>query len=174
MTFQANLVMVGLVVKPQGRRGEVLVHPLSDRPDRFASLERAVLTGPEGGTREVRVTSSWPHKGRHVLKLEGVDSIDDAECLRGWSLGIAEEDLAPLPEGSYYHHQLKGLKVANGAGMEVGAVEDVIETGAGAPVLVVGGDRGETLVPLATDFVKKIDLEQGRMVIEEPEYASAD
>jgi 16S rRNA processing protein RimM len=174
MTPSADLVVVGRVVKPQGRRGEILVHPLSDRTDRLASLERAFVTGPGGETREVRVTSSWPHKGRCVLKLEGVDSIDDAERLRGWSLGIAEENLAPLPEGSYYHHQLKGLTVANGAGMEVGAVEDVIDTGAGAPVLVVGGDRGETLIPLATDFVKKIDLEQGRMVIEEPEYASAD
>lgn len=169
-----ELVVVGRVVKPQGRRGEVLVHPLSDRPHRLASLDRVFVAGPAGETREIRVTASWPHKGRHVLKLEGVDSIDDAERLRGWSLGIPEEDLARLPEGSYYHHQLKGLTVTDGAGVGVGVVEDVMETGAGAPVLVVRGDRGETLVPLATDFVKKIDLEGGRMVIEEPEYASAD
>jgi 16S rRNA processing protein RimM len=174
MTPSADLVVVGRVVKPQGRRGEILVHPLSDRTDRLESLDRVFVAGPGGEAREVRVTSSWPHKGRHVLKLEGVDSIDDAERLRGWSLGIAEKDLAPLPEGSYYHHQLKGLTVASDAGIEFGAVEDVLETGAGAPVLVVRGDRGETLIPLATDFVKKIDLAEGRMVVEEPEYASAD
>ncbi len=174
MPGPAELVVIGRVVKPQGRRGEVLVHPLSDRPDRFASLGRALVAGPGGETREVRVTSSWPHKGRHVLKLEGVDSIDDAERLRGWDLGIAEEDLPPLPPGSYYHHELKGLKVADGDGVEVGVVEDVMETGAGAPILVVKGPEGETLVPLATDFVVQVDLAGQRMVIERPEYASAD
>jgi 16S rRNA processing protein RimM len=174
MPEPTELVVIGRVVKPQGRRGEVLVHPLSDRPDRFASLVRVLLAGPGGEAREVRVTSSWPHKGRHVLKLEGVDSIDDAECLRGWNLGIAEEELAPLPEGSYYHHELKGLTVADVAGVELGVVEDVMETGAGAPILVVKGPRGEILVPLATDFVKQVDLAGERVVIERPEYASAD
>jgi 16S rRNA processing protein RimM len=174
MPEPSELVVIGRVVKPQGRRGEVLVHTLSDRPDRFASLRRAFVTGPGDEVREVRVTSSWPHKGRHVLKLEGVDSIDDAESLRGCDLGIAEEELAPLPEGSFYHHELKGLTVADVGGALVGVVEDLMETGAGAPILVVRGPEGETLVPLATDFVKQVDLAGARIVIERPEYASAD
>jgi len=169
-----ELVVIGRVVKPQGRRGEVLVHPLSDRPDRFQSLRRAFVAGPGDEAREVQVTSIWPHKGRHVLKLEGVDSIDDAERLRGCDLGIAEEELAALPEGSFYHHQLKGLTVADGDGALVGVVEDLMETGAGAPILVVRGPEGETLVPLATDFVKQVDLAGARIVIERPEYAGAD
>ncbi len=169
-----ELVVIGRVVKPQGRRGEVLVHPLSDRPDRFGSLRRAFVVGPGDRVREVRVASSWPHKGRHVLKLEGVDSIDDAERLRGCDLGIAEEELAALPEGSFYYHQLKGLTVSDGDGALVGVVEDLMETGAGAPILVVRGPAGETLVPLATDFVKQVDLAEERIVIERPEYAGAD
>jgi 16S rRNA processing protein RimM len=174
MPDRAELVLIGRVVKPQGRRGEVLVHPLSDRPDRFSALRRVFVSGPEDEAREVRVTSSWPHKDRQVLKLEGVDSIDDAERLRGCDLQIAEEELAPLPEGSFYYHELTGLEVVEGDGALVGVVEDLMETGAGAPILVVRGARGETLVPLATDFVKKVDLAQGRIVIETPEYAGAD
>jgi 16S rRNA processing protein RimM len=169
-----DLVLIGRVVKPQGRHGEVLVHPLSDRPDRFPALEKAFVTGPGDEAREVRVTSSWPHRGRHVLKLEGVDSIDEAERLRDRELRIAEEELAPLPEGSFYHHQLMGLRVADGAGDDVGVVEDVMETGAGAPILVIRGAEGETLVPLAVDFVKTVDLAGARIVIERPEYAGAD
>jgi 16S rRNA processing protein RimM len=169
-----DLVLIGRVVKPQGRRGEVLVHPFSDRPDRFATLEGAFLTRPGGEAREVRVTSSWPHKGRHVLKLEGVDSIADAERLRGCDLRIGEEELAPLPEGSFYHHELTGLRVADRAGLEIGVVEDVMETGAGAPILVVRGSGGETLVPFVVDFVKDVDLAAARIVIERPEYAGAD
>ena len=112
----AELVAIGRVVKPQGRKGEVLVDPLSDRPDRFPALRAAYVPGTGGGSREVRVESCWPHKGRFVLKLEGVDSIDDAETLRGMEMRIAEEDLPALPAGSYYHHQLKGLPVVDEAG----------------------------------------------------------
>jgi 16S rRNA processing protein RimM len=168
-----ELVLIGRVVKPQGRRGEVLVQPLSDRPDRFATLRRAFVTGREG-VREVRVVSSWPHKDRHVLKLEGVDSIDEAEQLRGCELRIAEEELDPLPEGSFYHHELTGLRVSDRSGAEVGIVEGVMETGAGAPILVIRGAEGETLVPFAVEFVRTVDLAGARIIIEVPEYAGAD
>ncbi len=174
MPDSGELVLIGRVVKPQGRRGEVLVHPFSDRPDRFPGLRKAVVIAPGGETREVRVTSSWPHKGRHVLKLEGVDSIDEAERLRDCELRIAAQELAPLPEGSYYYYELTGLHVADGAGGEVGVVEEVMETGAGAPILVIRGAEGETLVPFAVDFVKTVDLAGARIIIERPEYASAD
>jgi 16S rRNA processing protein RimM len=169
-----ELVLIARVVKPQGRRGEVLVQPLSDRPDRFATLRRAFLTGRGEAVREARVISSRPHGDRHVLKLEGVDSIDEAERLRDCELRIPEEELDPLPEGSFYHHELTGLRVSNERGAEVGVVEGVMETGAGAPILVIRGVEGETLVPFAVDFVKTVDLAGARIVIEVPEYAGAD
>lgn len=169
-----DLVLIGTVVKPQGRRGEVLVHPHSDRPERFPGLKKAFVPGPGREPREVRITSSWPHKGRHVLKLDGVDSIDEAERLRGCELRIAEDELAALPEGSFYHYQLTGLRVADVDGTDVGVVEEVMETGAGAPVLVVRGPGGETLVPLAAHFVREVDLAGEQIVIEGLEYADAD
>jgi len=169
-----DLVLIGRVVKPQGRRGEVVVLPLSDRPDRFPTLARAFVPGPGGEPREVRVQSSWPHKDRFVLKLEGIESIDEAETLRGLELRIAESDLALLPEGSYYHHQLTGLRVVDTAGAPLGVVADLLETGAEAKVLVVRGEEGETLVPFAGAFVRAVDLAGGRLVIERPEYAVAD
>lgn len=168
------MVLIGRVVKPQGRRGEVLVEALSDRADRFASLARAFVPGPDGAAREVRVTSSWPHKGRFVLKLEGVDGIDVAERLRGSELRIAEDELAPLPAGSYYHHELVGLRVEDVGGTAIGMVEGVMETGAEARVLVIRGADGEMLVPFASRFVKAVDLEGARIVIERPEYVVAD
>jgi len=173
MTELADLVLIGTVVKPQGRRGEVLVHPHTDQPERFPGLRTAFLSGPGDAVREVRITSCWPHKGRHVLKLEGVDSINDAEPLRGCEIRIAEDELAELPEGSFYHHQLTGLRVVDSDGEELGVVEDVMETGAGAPVLVVRGGGGETLVPLATDFVRQVDLAGDRILIEKLEYLNA-
>ncbi len=168
----AELVAIGRIVKPQGRRGEVAVQPLSDRPERFPNLERAYVSGPAGGSREVRVTSCWPHKGRFVLKLEGVDTIDAAEAYRGLELRIGDEELSPLPEGSYYHHQLRDLEVRDEQGREIGRVADLLETGA-ATVLVVRGAGGEVLIPLAETFLRGVDLDSGRIVVAVPETVKA-
>jgi 16S rRNA processing protein RimM len=169
-----DLVLVGRVVRPQGRHGEVAVAPLTDRPDRFPGLRRAFLPAPGGGAREVRVARCWPHKGRFVLAIEGVSSIDEAEALRGLELRIAEEDLQALPPGSFYHHQLEGLRVEDEAGSALGVVRDVVETGAEARVLVVDGPGGETLLPFAATFVRDVDLAGGRIVARRPEYVVAD
>jgi 16S rRNA processing protein RimM len=169
-----ELVLVGRVLKPQGRHGEVAVAPITDREDRFPRLAHVFLPADGGGARELRVERVWPHKGGFVVKLLGVDSIDAAEALRGQELRIAEEELAELPQGSYYYHQLVGLRVEDTSGALLGAVSDVLETGAEARVLVVRGDADETLLPFAAEFVKEIDLERRRMVVQRPEYVGAD
>jgi 16S rRNA processing protein RimM len=161
----ADLVAIGVVVKPQGRRGEVAVEPLSDRPERFPGLRQAYLPVPGGAARAMRVTNVWPHKGRYVVKFEGVDSITDAELLRGQELRIGEEELQALPAGSYYHHQLRGLRVEDEDGHELGTVRAVMDTTGEAPVLEVHGGRGEVLLPLADAFVRRVDLAGGRIVV---------
>ena len=123
---------------------------------------------------ELRVLRAWPHKGRFVLKLEGVDSIDAAERLRDLELRIPEDELEPLPEGSYYHYQLAGLSVVDEAGAPLGVVSDVVETGGEARVLVVRGEQGETLLPFAAGTVKTVDLAGRRLVVARPEYVVAD
>jgi len=169
----ADMVTIGRIVRPQGRKGEVVVEPLSDRPDRFPSLRRAFVAGEDGAARPVQVRDAWPHKGRFVLKLDGVDSIDEAEGYRGLDLRIPEEDLSALPPGSYYHHQLRGLRVEDAGGREIGRVAELLETGGEAAVLVVRGTGRETLVPLADAFVRAVDLEGGRVVVQVPELMDA-
>jgi 16S rRNA processing protein RimM len=161
----AELVSIGRLVRPQGRKGELLAEPHSDRPDRFPTLRRAFVPGASGSAREVEVTSCWPHKGRFVLKLEGVDSIDQAEGYRGLELGIGEEELEALPAGSYYHHQLLGLAVQDESGEMLGTVQGVLETGAEARVLEVRGPRGELLVPMAETFIRTVDLANRRVTV---------
>ena len=168
-----GMVAIGRIVKPQGRRGEVAVEAFSDRPDRFPSLKTVHVAGEAGSARPLEVESVWPHKGRFVLKLRGIDSMNDAETLRGLEVRIGEEELAALPAGSYYHHQLKGLAVVDEDGTSLGTVHDVLETGGEAPVLSIRKAGAETLVPLAEAFVRQVDLAGGRIVIARPEYAEA-
>lgn len=170
-----ELVLVGRVVKPQGRHGEVAVECFSDREERFPTLRR-VFAGRPGSdeSREMRVERAWPHKGRFVLKLEGIDSIDVAETLRDLELRIPEDELLPLPEGSWYHHQIVGLQVFDEQGEPLGSVAELLETGATARVVVVRGPAGELLLPFADAFVREIDVATGRMVVVRPEYVGAD
>ncbi|HUG54436.1 MAG TPA: ribosome maturation factor RimM [Vicinamibacteria bacterium] len=166
----SDMVTIGIVVKPQGRKGEVLVEPLSDRPGRFETLSRVYVPVPGSeGARPVAVTDRWPHKGRVVLKLEGVDSIDEAERYRGVELRIGEDEVEALPAGSYYHYQLKGLEVQDPEGRALGVAADALVTGGEAPVLVVRGPRGEVLIPMAEAFIREVDLEGGRIVAVDPE-----
>jgi 16S rRNA processing protein RimM len=172
VTSSGEAITIGRLLKPQGRRGELLVQPLSDLPERFASLRTVLVETAGGAFQPMTVTDCWPHKGRFVLKLEGIDSIDAAETLRGRSLGIAEAELAPLPQGSYYHHQLVGLRVQDRGGRALGRVERVVETGA-VPVLQVGGGSGELLLPLADTFVVAVDLAAGTLTAVVPETVEA-
>jgi 16S rRNA processing protein RimM len=170
----ADMITIGVVIKPQGRKGEVLVQPLSDRPDRFESLRRVFVPGPgRDEARAVTVTNRWPHKGRIVLKFEGVDSIDAAELYRGVELRIGEDEVEALPEGSYYHYQLKGLAVEDPEGRSMGTAADVLVTGGEAPVLVVRGPKGEVLIPMAEAFIRQVDLDGKRIVAVRPEMVDA-
>ena len=174
MNVYDDMITIGAVIKPQGRKGEVLVQPLSDRPDRFESLRRVFVPIPGAAhARAVAVTNHWPHKGRIVLKLEGVDSIVEAERYRGIELRIGEDEVEALPAGSYYHYQLKGLKVEDPTGRPLGVAADVLVTGGEAPVLVVKGPGGEVLIPMAEAFIRQVDLEHGRIVAVNPEMVDA-
>ena len=172
MALFEGMVAIGVIVKPQGRHGEVAVAPLSDRPDRFPSLRHAFLPGPAGQGRQVIVASARPHKGRFVVKIQGVDSIDDAELLRGQELRIPEAELEALPAGEYYHHQLLGLAVVDEKGAAVGEVKGILEAGP-TPVLEIRSQKGELLVPLAEHFVLNVDLPGRRLTIALPETVEA-
>ncbi len=162
----SDLMVIGRFARPQGRHGELVTEPLSDQPGRFSALDRVFVESPDGTAREERVTSAWPHKGRYVLKLAGVDSIEAAERLRGLRLALSEAQIPPLPAGSYYHHQLRGLRVFDEGGVELGLVVDLLETGAPLILVVRGGEGDvERLLPFAEPFIVAVEPEQGRVVV---------
>jgi 16S rRNA processing protein RimM len=169
-----ELVAVGRIARAQGREGEVVVDPLTDFPERFGELDRVFLvdagvTGEAAEADSRRIESCRMHKGRPVLKLAGVSSIGDAEALRGKELRIHEGELLPLPEGSFYHFQLRGFSVSDRARGDIGVVEDVLSTG-GTDLLVVRDASGnEILVPFCEAIVRSVDLPRGRVDIEAPE-----
>jgi len=166
-----EFLAVARIVRPQGRRGEVVAEILTDFPQRFAILRRVYLERPESTPEPVPVEKVWPHQGRVVLKFPGVDSIDQANRLRGVHVLIPREERMPLPAHHYYVWELKGCRViaeCQGASSEVGTVVEVEPTG-GVDLLHVATPRGEVLIPLAQDICKRIDTEAKTIVIDPPE-----
>ena len=104
----------------------------------------------------------------YPVRLDYHETINDAEELAGLELRVPVEELAALPAGMFYHHDLVGCAVVTGGGEKVGTVEGVEGTLSGSR-LVVAGAKGEILVPLATEICRTIDVPGRRIVIEPPE-----
>jgi len=124
------------------------------------------MTGA-GGPREVGIVDAWFHNGRPVITLEGVDSMNDAELLRGAELRVPEGALQALPPGTFYHFQLIGCEVVTVGGEVVGTVR-AVEGEAGNHRLSIASDRGEVLVPLVTSICVAIDATARRITIDPP------
>jgi 16S rRNA processing protein RimM len=103
-----------------------------------------------------------------VIGLAGVATIAAAEALAGAELRIPADQLVALPPGSFYEHELVGCRVETRGGAVIGVVQ-AVEGSLGASRLVVGGARGEILIPLATEICTTIDVNGKRIVIDPPE-----
>jgi 16S rRNA processing protein RimM len=155
-----EFLIVGYILAPWGLRGEVKVEVATDFPERLAPQKLVYLNA-----RPLEIESCRPHKQHLVVKLATIDSVEDAEKLRGQDLTIPRSELYPLPEGQYYTFQLIGLKVVTTEGKTLGRITEIMATGSN-DVYIVEGKRSEILIPAIEDVVKSIDLEKGKMVIE--------
>jgi len=167
-------VTLAVVIKTQGRRGEVATELHTDVPERFHKDMRLWALLKDGDRREVTVDDLWPHKSFLVLKFEGIDSLSDAELLVKAELQLPLAERATLEPGWTYLSDLIGCTVFDGA-REIGAIEDV-QFGAGeAPLLVVRGEAqksGAKLpyeIPFAEAFLEKLDLERRQVRMKLPE-----
>lgn len=165
-----DLVAVGVVARPQGRRGEVIVNAVTDFADRRFVAGALLHARRRGQTtiEAVTIETARLHRGRPVLKLAGVDSIAAAEAWTGAELRISPERQHALPPGVYYHSQLVGCAVLTESGVRLGVVRRVEGEG-DASRLVVRTARGELLVPLAEAICPRIDVGSREIVVRPPE-----
>ncbi|HMG01873.1 MAG TPA: ribosome maturation factor RimM [Edaphobacter sp.] len=179
-------VVLARLLRPQGRRGELLAELLTDFPERLAGRQDLFLTAP-GSTedlsaaRRIEITSSWlpvgKNKGRVVLHLAGIDTISQAEQVAGLDVVVSDDRRTPLEDDdSVYISDLVGCTLFDGADA-VGQVSEVqfpsaldgIRVPDAAPLLVVTtGDGEEVLIPFAKAFVKSLDLPDRRIVMSLP------
>jgi 16S rRNA processing protein RimM len=163
-----DMVLVGRVARPHGLRGDVVVSPETDFVDQRFRVDATLYTRGARGEEVLTVSALRMQGARAIVRFEGFARVEDAERLAGQELRVPEEDLQALEPGQYYHHQLVGCTVVTVDGEAIGDVERV-EGGAGGSRLVVGGRRGEVLVPLAAEICVDIDPAARRIRIDPPE-----
>ena len=156
---RGDLVSVGLIATAHGIRGEIVVHPLTDDPERFNVGATVLVEAPGLPVSPRLILGSRMHQQRFLLLLEGVPDRTAAEALRGGRLCVREADLPALPPGQVWLHDLPGMTVESEEGEQIGAVHQVLETGEDRRLLVVRGPRGEALIPFVEQFVLSIDRE---------------
>ena len=158
------MAVVGRIARAHGIKGQVIVNLETDFPE--ARFRPGATLFTERG--ELTLTTVRFQNGRPVIGIAGVETMSDAEALAGTELRVPVGELAPLPPGTFYHHELVGCQVVTGRGDAVGTVERVEGTMGGSRLVVAGG-RGEILIPLATEICRSIDVAGKRIVIEPPE-----
>jgi 16S rRNA processing protein RimM len=164
-----ELISVARIVRPQGRRGEVIADLLTDFPERFAGLGDIRLRLSTGETSILKLEGSWLHKGRIVLKFAGCDEIAQAEALRDALILVTRDQLVELPADTYYDFDLVDCEVITKDALSVGRVTGVQRYGA-APLLAVQDDeKREHLIPFTLNICVEIDVVRKRIVIDPPE-----
>ena len=158
-----SLVRLGQVVRAVGLKGHV---GIAGSEGALGALEHIALRRGEGEPETRRIEEARPQGREWAVKIEGVADRTAAEALVGAEVLARREDLGDPGEGRHYWADLEGLPVVTAAGDAVGKVTGLYETG-GVDVLVVTGERGEKLIPLAP-YVE-VDMEGRRIVVDPPE-----
>jgi 16S rRNA processing protein RimM len=154
-------IVVGVVAKPHGIRGEVSVQNRSDNRDRWRP--DAVVFDRDGAT--YRVLGVRPQGDRLLVRFEGVDDRAAAEALRGRELLVPRSWLPSLGEGEWWPDQIEGCRVVTETGRGLGAVTEVIANPANDLWVVVDGSGAETLIPVTTEVLVDVDIDAGRIVV---------
>lgn len=159
-------LMVGEIVAPFGIKGEAKVRLSTDFPDRFARLRQVCLRLPDGTMRLWDVETARHHKEQVLLKLRGVNRIEDVELLRDAQVLIRATEAVRLPANEFYIHDLVGCEVVLEDGRVLGPLTAVLRGDAKAhDVYVIGEGKSEIMLPAVREIVRSVDMKTHRIVV---------
>lgn len=159
-----NLLQVGAITSTHGIRGEVKVFPTTDDVNRFKKLKEVVLdTGKEQITLQIQGVKFF--KQFVILKFKGIDNINDIEKYKGKSLFVTRENAVKLEKDEYFIADILGSTVEDEDGNILGALKDVIVTGANDVYVVENEEGKELLFPAIKECVLNVDLEQSKITV---------
>lgn len=165
-----DAILIGVVARTHGNRGEVIVNSQTDFPEeRFQAGASLMSLRADGSPVTLDVATMRMHQGRPVILFKGIGSMNDAELLAGMELRVAEDKggSGRLAPGEYYQRDLIGCAVVTEDGEVVGEVI-AIDGDRSATRLVVRSRRNELLIPLA-DEICTVDVGAKRITVRPPD-----
>lgn len=153
-----KFLTVGQIIKTHGINGEVKVYPLTDDIKRFKNLKRIYIDGQENKVILCKIQPDTV-----ILKIEGIDSIDEAIKYRQKYIEVSREDAIKLQEGSYFIADIIGCNVVDENGTEYGKIADVIKTKSNDVYWIKEGK--ELLIPALKNIVVNINVENKIIII---------
>jgi 16S rRNA processing protein RimM len=162
--MEKDLFPIGRVVKPHGVRGKMKVEYFGDDLDRFSSYREIFIENETNRLEPYEILEVLPQPPRLILRLKGVEKIEEVEPLIGKNIFIEKEALPELEVGEYYWADLLGMEVETQEGKRIGKVKEIFSTGA-HDVYVVEGKRGEILLPAIEGVIQSIHLKKRVMKV---------
>ena len=158
-----TLLVLGRVLGAWGLRGAVKVRFFIDSPMLLSPGRSVILRGPRD-VSEVLIKEIRPLRQHVVATFQGIDNREAAEAVRGYEVCIPRALAPTLPEATYYHDDILGLKVETEGGEELGEIVDIWPSEA-HDLYVVRRDAGEWLLPAVRAFILQVDLARRVMVV---------
>jgi len=160
-------LVVGLLRRSHGLRGDMLMEVYTDFPERLAP-GKTLYVGDEH--RPLVIRNVRPVARGVLIGFEGFIDPESTAVLRNRMIYTAATELPALPAGEYYHHQLIGLRVVNQSGQFLGILEEIIQTGAKDVYSITTPEGSEILIPAVDDFILEISLERHEIIVAPPEW----
>lgn len=162
------LVPLGEIATTHGLDGRLKLNPFNaDSTILVAGRAVHLDLGASHGEFEL-ASDARPVKNQFLIKLRGIERIEDAQRWIGATLSVAESVLEPLEPGQYYHYQVIGFEVLHKDGSHIGTIESLLAT-AGGDILVIKEGEKEYLIPAVKEMVEKVDFERRQMIVDPPE-----
>ncbi len=153
-----KFLTIGEITKPHGVKGEVKVFPLTDDPKRFLDLKTVLIDG-----KEIRVTEVSVGSDRAILKLQGIDTLEQAETLRKKTLVVPRDEAVELEDDAYFIEDLKDCTVFDTEGTLLGQISDVIVTGSNDVYWIK--QPKELLIPALKNIVTEVNIKEEKVII---------
>lgn len=163
--MKKTFLKIGKIVGSHGVKGMVRVECWCDSPEFLCKFKR-LFTG-EDEALALKIEKSSPHNNIALVKINGIDTIDQAEEKRGTVLYIYRDD-AKLPKGHYFIEEIMHCKVYDASTKEFyGEICDISPTGAN-DIWHIKKDGNEYLFPSVPVFVDSVDIEDEEIYINPP------
>lgn len=155
---------IGQIVNTFGIKGFVKVVPFTDDISRFEEL-KSILVEKNKKLIEMEIEEVKYHKNFVLLKLKGIEDINEAEKYKSCYLKIHRDNARKLPEGTYFIADLIGLNVYTEDGTLLGKVDDIYNSGAN-DIYVIKDELGkQILLPALKKVIKQIDIDNEKIIV---------